>query len=213
MSLTMTSKVPLTTITNGGRSDSIRYQRLLSVLEKALQTSRQKFDAEAAIREVYGDDAAIFGDDDNNGMLRSVLDSMLESVHDKVSTQMKTFLQEKDVEKQLSLLDAIIFKLEQQDADREKAESRDKHSARQALEDAKLPKGLSPIDMINRKACEKLQQEKEDVLAELAAIEEEIEGLEAERQDRTTTMQRTLQTVQAFGKELEKSADKCSMVS
>jgi hypothetical protein len=182
-------------------------------LEKALQTSRQKFDAEAAIREVYGDDAAIFGDDDNNGMLRSVLDSMLESVHDKVSTQMKTFLQEKDVEKQLSLLDAIIFKLEQQDADREKAESRDKHSARQALEDAKLPKGLSPIDMINRKACEKLQQEKEDVLAELAAIEQEIESLEAERQDRTTAMQRTLQTVQAFGKELEKSADKCSMVS
>jgi hypothetical protein len=50
----------ITTISTA-HSSSLRYERLVSVLEKALKQSRQHFNVKQAVAQVYGDDANIFG--------------------------------------------------------------------------------------------------------------------------------------------------------
>jgi len=196
-------------------TSSVRYQRLLSVIEKALSQSKSQLDLEKVIKEIYGDDASIFGNDDDsdNNMLSSVIQSMLERVHDQVQESMTEHLQSQNVCQQLVKLEAILHKLEYEQASQQQADEKDKQSARQALEQSKLPKGIQPLDLVNYKAYQRMQQEREVLLNEITQTEKEIQEIKDRQQEQSQAMESRLTKIQQVGQELEKSADVCSMVS
>jgi hypothetical protein len=149
-------------------SASVRYTRLVSVLEKALTKSRQHFNVKQAVAQVYGDDANIFGcaastnssnkkksrssnssnkddeedeDQTSNNMLRQVFESMLDRIEEEVSEYMlQEYFVQNDVEEKFLKLEAIIELLRRQEIQRQQMEEADKQSARLAVEAAKRPK-------------------------------------------------------------------------
>lgn len=204
-------------------SQSIRYQRLLEVMDKAMTFSKSQFDVDKAVKECYGDDASIFAQSDSNSsnkgsgsgdnMLQAVLDDLLSSVQDQVAEQMRQHFKELKVSEKLLKLENIIQKLEQENIQQRQAEDDDKQSARQALEQVRLPKGLSPTDIVNYQAFQTMKKEKDAMLEEIATVEREIEQLNAEKEERSMQMQERLLIMKEAGRELEKSADVCSMVA
>jgi hypothetical protein len=202
-------------------SQSIRYQRLLEVMDKAMTFSKSQFDVGKAVKECYGDDASIFAQSDsNNGssgsgdnMLQAVLDNLLSSVQDQVAEEMRQHFKELNVAEKLLKLEKIIQKLEQEDVQRRQAEDDDKQSARQALEQVRLPKGLSPTDIVNYQAFQTMKKEKDAMVEEIAIVEREIEQLNADKEKRSLQMEERMSVMKEAGRELEKSADVCSMVA
>jgi hypothetical protein len=202
-------------------SQSIRYQRLLEVMDKAMNFSKSQFDVDKAVKECYGDDASIFAQSDsNNGssgsgdnMLQAVLDDLLSSVQDQVAEEMRQHFRELNVADKLLKLEKIIQKLEQEDIQQKQAEDDDKQSARQALEQVRLPKGLTPTDIVNFQAFQTMKKEKDAMLEEIATVEREIEQLNADKEERSRQMEERMSVMKEAGRELEKSADVCSMVA
>jgi hypothetical protein len=202
-------------------SQSIRYQRLLEVMDKAMTFSKSQFDVDKAVKECYGDDASIFAQSDsNNGssgsgdnMLQAVLDDLLSSVQDQVAEEMRQHFKELNVAEKLLKLEKIIQKFEQEDIKQRQAEDDDKQSARQALEQVRLPKGLTPTDIVNFQAFQAMKKEKEAMLEEIATVELEIEQLNADKEERSRQMEERMSVMKEAGRELEKSADVCSMVA
>jgi preprotein translocase subunit SecD len=201
-------------------SQSIRYQRLLEVMDKVMTFSKSQFDVDKAVKECYGDDASIFAQSDsNNGssgsdnMLQAVLDDLLSSAQDQVAEEMRKQLKELNVEDKLLKLEKIIQQLEQEEIQQRQAEDDDKQSARQALEQVRLPKGLSPTDIVNYQAFQTMKKEKDAMLEEIATVEREIEQLNAKKEERSRQMEERMSVMKTAGRELEKSADFCSMVA
>ena len=192
---------------------SARYQRLVRVMEKALINSRAQFDIPAAIHQCYGEDASIFGSDEDVGLLQSVLEGMLDRVHDTVMEDMIKFLKEEHVEELLLKLERVVARLDAEEQRRREAEAQDKASARQALQEAKLPKGLDPADIFTYHSYQEMVKERDAMKNEIALIEQEIQQLEAKNENDLNQVNLSLQKVVATGKELEKSADMCSMIS
>jgi hypothetical protein len=194
-------------------SSSLRFQRLLEVIEKALTQSRKNIDVAKLIQQCYGEDASIFAAQQGDNVLLSVLEGMLDRVHDSVTEDMLEFLKELQVEAKLIKFEEIATQLEMDEVWQQQQETNDKQSARRALEDAKLPKELKPADIVTYCAYQKILSERDGTLSEIAAIEKEIQQLAAQQADGSTRVESKLETVQAVGKELELSADMCSTVS
>lgn len=194
-----------TTLSNG------RFQRLLQALDKTLSKSRSQFDTEAAVSEYYGEEtAAIF---DDTSMLRELLDTILEDMHDNVMQQVKTVLNEHNVKRQLDDIDNIFAEVENEKERIRLAEEQDKQSAREALETIKLPKGWHASDVVTLQAYEVLKKEHDTLLEDIGEMEKEIQELEAQGARESSAMEEQLQRMQQFGKQLEETADACSMVS
>lgn len=195
----------------------VRYQRLIQVMQKVMTESRSQFDVNKAIQECYGEDASIFEQENNSNsnsnVLLSVMESMLDSVNDSVTDSMLQFLKENQVEAKLTKLEKILKKLEAQDTKKRAADAQDKESARLACEEAKLPEGLEPSDLIAYQAYQKILAEKQAMLDELSGVEQEIEQLEAQKGEMSKNVNSQIQAMEYAGKELEKSADICSTVS
>jgi len=194
-------------------SDSIRYQRLLEVMDKALSNSKSQFDFDKAVKECYGDDASIFQGDGADNMLQTVLENLMVGVQDQVATDMHSHLKSLEVESKLLKLEAIIQTLEQQDAVKQLAEDADKQSARQALEQVRLPVGLSPSDLMEWTSFQKMTQDRDALQQDIASIQGEIQLLCQEKEQQSQQMNARLSTMKEAGKELEKAADVCSMMS
>jgi SMC interacting uncharacterized protein involved in chromosome segregation len=186
-------------------SRSVRYQRLLDVLDKALVESRNQFDVEKAIKDRYGE-----GDDTT--VFRTMLSGVLDSVHREVTADMANQLQESDVGNKLKRVEAVIQQLEEESARKKQADAADKESTLSSLQSAKLPKDLQPDDWIKYRVYQKMTAEKKAMTAELDMVESETAELEASRAKRSTEINTSLGKMQEFHKELEKSADLCSMV-
>ena len=189
---------------------SERYKRLLEVIEKTLVQSRNNIDLKKVIDEAYGEDAAIFGD---NNVLTNMLATMLKKVHTDVSVEMERFLVENDVEEKLQKVEGIIRALQQQDERAERARNQQRNSVERALKNTLLPEGSSAMDVIKYRAYQKMQQEKEALEKELAGVEEQVTEMQQREQELVSSLDGDLQQLQQLGKEFEKSADVCSMVT
>lgn len=188
-------------------SSSRRYQKLLDVLDLVFSKSQQKFNVEEAVKVCYGDDG------ENNKVFQNLLSGVLESVNTEVGEEVREFLKASNVEEKMVKLEAVIAKLEGDAVFKKKAAAIDKKSAVAALRTSKLPDSLQPQDLVNYRAYQRMLQEKNAMESQIADLENEIEQLEKVKNERSTETTAKLGEIHNVGKELEKSADMCSLVS
>ena len=191
--------------TMANSTTSVRYRRLLECIQLALNKSRSQFDVEEAVRQCYGD-----GDND---VFYTMLEGILDHLHTEVTADMMSFLQNQGVEAKLLKLEAVIAKLDRDAAAEQEASVKDKESAVAALQSTKLPVNVTPQDLVQYRAYQRMLQQKQLVQDEIAALEHEIAELEALKTQRLQTTDARISEMQAVKTELEHSADLCSMVS
>ena len=185
---------------------SARYQRLVEVLDLALTKGRSQLDVEKTVKECYGDDG-------DNAVFQSLLEGLLESVHREVTADTLCHFQQKQVETKLRRLDAAIRQLEHERDVQKRQAAREKAAAEKALQKAQLPEGVTAHDWVQYQTYQRLLQEKKLLGEEIAAEEAAVAQLEATQSQQARTASQRVQEMQAVSKELEKSADLCSMVS
>mmetsp|Transcript_33414 Transcript_33414/g.56806 ORF Transcript_33414/g.56806 Transcript_33414/m.56806 type:complete len:254 (-) Transcript_33414:175-936(-) len=145
-------------------SHSNYYERLLSILSKSLEQSREKIasDAPSTIRQAYGELTSLFsqndnGDNDNDGVssLVDLLLGKLDSVHyrfastqnpsssssttaaGRKSSPLEELLQTQQIPQILAKLEMAISNVNQQIQLEEDEERKDQSSAREAIQRAK----------------------------------------------------------------------------
>ena len=131
---------------------SQRYTRLLSVLSKSLQQSRDKVEADAPqfIKDVYGDMTSLFTTgEDNDGVtqLVNLLLGKLDSVHDRFSvepsssasneTQLEKLLRQHHILQLLQRVETAVDKVEKDEREFQQNEEADKKSAEHAIKKAR----------------------------------------------------------------------------
>jgi hypothetical protein len=180
-----------------------RFDRLVRVLQKALAKSHSQVEIDSLIKQVYGDDASIFKDD----QLHTVLESLLESLDEDVEKDMMKFMGDEDVERKLLIVERLIKNLEREDAARKQVLQDDKETTLKAMERAKLPDGLKPLDLANYQRYQRLLQEKKTLQEDIAAMERDIQGLDENKANRQAQVVAASEKVHEVGSVLEKAAN------
>lgn len=188
-----------------------RYDCLLNLIDKALTKSRQAINTSAAVKECYGDDASMLGEDAN--MLGGVVDSMLDKVTESVKESMNDYLGKENIRDRLEDVEKVVVRLEEEVLQQTEAEQLDSETARKALEMVKLPQNVMPNDVMRFHAYEVMQQEKAALQEQLEQVERETRELEEQQEEVKTQVEKQIQQIGKVTKELERSADVCSMVS
>ncbi|KAK1743535.1 hypothetical protein QTG54_006156 [Skeletonema marinoi] len=132
-------------------TNSQRYTKLLSVLTKSLQQSRDKVESEAAhlIKEIYGDMTSLFTtgeDDDGVTQLVDLLLGKLDTVHDRFNveksssssnmTKLESILEEQQIQQLLQRVETAIERVEMDEQNFQQDEAADKQSAEEAVKQA-----------------------------------------------------------------------------
>lgn len=201
----------------GGEPESRRYRFLSRCIDKALTESRSKLDARSAVRECYGDDCAIFDEEDISGsgsgtrsgeeVLAELVDNILESANDRLRSEIDDILLTGDVRAKLHLLDSLLDQYAKRDRDAKDAEEADRNSALAAAELAKLPGGIGPEDVLTYHAHQIKVQERDALSAELASVEADNDALRKQIDRGTELIRQSVQDVEAKGKIMERAAD------
>jgi len=170
MSMSFTSSLPqkrpstdaATSSTSAGSSSSsssknTRYNRLLSILTKCLNQSKEKVagDAPSTIQESYGGMTSLFTSSEDSNGVSSLVDLLLEkldSVHDRFTgerafgatmTRLEQLLQKQDVKALLSKLETSVNEVEEEERQFNEEDEADKSSARNAIKAVRSTR-LSP---------------------------------------------------------------------
>jgi len=161
----------------------------------------------------------------SKNVLQSLLESTLERVHERVMDDAVRFLVDNNVEERLVRLEATISALDRRDAGATAEEERDKESARRAVQEAKTLCGgagaadstsvvvVDPADMVTYRAYRTMLAERDAVLKQISDVENECRDLEEEKRELSSEVGADLAKVETAGRQLEQSADLCSMVS
>ena len=189
-----------------------RYEILQKLLDKALIRSRQSIDVSSTVTDIYAEDATMFQGEDEN-MLSSIFETMLDKVNARVKEEMIQVLKEEDVENRLSKLEAIVQRLAHEEREQREAEQFDSDSARKAFEEVKLPQDVTPRDLLSYHAYVVMQEERNSLRHQLEVVEGVIKGLRENQEHTNAEAEANVRSVQKAAKELERSADVCSMVS
>lgn len=188
---------------------TMRYQQLLQVIDKALQESRNSFNTEKAIQECYGEDASIFG----SATLQKLMDGVIDRVNTKSKTETLDMLQKQSVEQKLKQIEEIIALFDKKDQAHQSQEANDYESAKQALQNAKLPEGMLPEDICNYRAYQIMKKERDALETELIAVEEETRKMEQQIAQAEQAVKENIANVENVGSKLEQTADACSFVA
>jgi hypothetical protein len=184
---------------------SVRYQRLLECIPKALEKCRQDIDIEQTIRMCYGAG-------DGNEVLCTMLEGALDQFHTAVTMDVTQFLEDEKVHEKLLKLEAVIRKVDHDIAMKEKAAKDDKNSAINALKSAKLPDDVSPQDLLHYESYQRILEEKTRVLEEIESAKREIALLEEDQGYYMDIVNGHVQEMHSVKVGLEQSADLCSLV-
>ena len=203
---------------HGGSGSSSRYCNLLRLIEKTLANSKSTIDLETTIKECYGDDVSIFGDDDgSNAVLQNLLSSMLDRVNYSVLNEMKEqVLEENNVGPKLQKLELIVSNIERERTRKDEADEKAKQSARQALEQVEtfIPKNMKPEDLFRMEQYRHLQGERDNVLQQITEIEQDIQQLERQTETHSSNLTTQLETMEDTRKKaLQPAVDAFSMIS
>lgn len=190
-------------------SESIRFQKLLQVIDKALSESRKSFDTAAAIQECFGDDASIFG----ATTLAKLLDSLVERVNDAAKQRILQTLEKEGVEAKLKHVEDVICAIEKVREQQNQSETLDRQSATNAMKKAKLPDGMHPDDIVSHRAYTIMKEERDGLAQEIAAMEEESKLMQQQIEEAERKIKQGLEKVEETGAKLEQTADACSFVS
>mmetsp|Transcript_22981 Transcript_22981/g.65124 ORF Transcript_22981/g.65124 Transcript_22981/m.65124 type:complete len:211 (-) Transcript_22981:113-745(-) len=194
---------------NNKKQHHIRYDTLLKLTQKTLSESKNAFDIPHAIETCYGEDADVFGED----MLVRVIESMIDEANGKIDDHMRQKFAECDVRNKLAQFEDIVHALVQEDEAKEQAEENDRDSAKTALQDVRLPKDVTPQDVMKYYAYQAMKEERDALVIELRKLEEFNADVQAQTEAKQEAIARATETIAASGKELESSANLCSMVS
>jgi hypothetical protein len=187
----------------------MRYEQLLTVIDKALQESRNSFNTEKAIEECYGEDASIFG----SATLQKLMDGVIDRVNTKSKGEMLEFLTTQDVENRLKNIEDLIHLFETQEKESQEQEWSDRESAQQALQKAKLVEGMTPQDIVNYHAYQIIQKERDALEKDIMAVEEESRKMEEQIAQAEQAVRENIDHVENVGSKLCKTADACSFVA
>jgi len=131
-------------------SNSQRYTRLLSILTKSLQQSRDRVESEASqlIKEIYGDMTSLFttGEDkDGVTQLVDLLLGKLDTVHDRFNvdksssnnmTKLESLLEQHHILQLVQRVETAIERVETDEQNFQRDEEADKKSAEEAVKKA-----------------------------------------------------------------------------
>ena len=186
---------------------SVRYDKLLKVLNTALVESRRKFNTEDAIKECYGDDASMFDDDAGGGqsVLATAIDAMVDQVNDTVKRNIVTYLEQEGIQEKLANIEAIINRLDANDEKQRQADAEDRQSARDALASVRLPKDVLPSELIRYQSYKLMEKERDALLEEIAKVEEETNGLNERIASNEDVVNRGVQSMRAMEQQIQQS--------
>ena len=194
---------------NSSQADvsSVRYEKLLKVLNTALVESRRKFNTEEAIEECYGDDASMFDDGAGGGqsVLATAIDAMVDQVNENVKSNIVAYLEQEEIQEKLASVEAIINRLDANDEAQRQADEEDRQSARNALASVRLPKDVLPSDLIRYQSYKLMEKEREALLEEIAKVEEETKGLNERIAGHEDVVSRGVQSMQATEQQIQQS--------
>eukprot|EP00535_Pseudo-nitzschia_heimii_P008847 CAMPEP_0197188464 /NCGR_PEP_ID=MMETSP1423-20130617/17838_1 /TAXON_ID=476441 /ORGANISM="Pseudo-nitzschia heimii, Strain UNC1101" /LENGTH=230 /DNA_ID=CAMNT_0042640299 /DNA_START=68 /DNA_END=760 /DNA_ORIENTATION=+ len=212
------------------------FESYVAFAARALQKSRKSLDSHALIQLAYGDDTTHIG---GNVMLIGILDSVL----DKISTEMvleqlkhygsstisvpesmgiehRRAISEKNTHGELATPQEILDKIDQVisyvinwEEERDRIESFDARSARECLNQNQLPKSMTTKDFIAYREHKQRRQAKTALRQELQRIEEETLALRKESEEKEATIRKQIREITKVGRELEVSANVFAMIS
>ncbi len=204
-------------IKNGGRSKG--YDTVLSIIDKALTSSREKIsqDAPNIIKECYGDLTSLFTSSDDSDGVSSLVDLLLgklDSVHDRFGsekststslTQLEELLQQQNILEVLQKIESAIDEVENTERQFYEADAADKNSAKEAIKLAKMsrvsPSGkkrrIMPAESIGYQAYRMKLEYQQSLARELKEVEAENEELENELQSAWTMWEKNVEGVKS----------------
>lgn len=187
-------------------SQSVRYQHLMKGIEKVLVESRNKISVKDAVKEGYGDDASVFGEDQIEG----VLEGMLDIVHSSVANEMAQFLQAENVENDIIKVEEILKAFDSMERAMQEMNEKDRESAKAALEQAQLPEGVKPTDVVKYRAYNVIMEEREKVSNLIDQYRDENNELEKLVRDARAKVESEIVRIEEVSRELDRTADVCS---
>ncbi|KAI2502668.1 hypothetical protein MHU86_11793 [Fragilaria crotonensis] len=187
-------------------SQSVRYQHLMKGIEKVLVESRNKIRVKDAVKEGYGDDASVFGEDQIEG----VLEGMLDIVHSSVANEMAQFLQAENVENDIIKVEEILKTFDSMERAMQEMNEKDRESAKAALEQAQLPEGVKPTDVVKYRAYNVIMEEREKVSNLIEQYRDENNELEKLVRDARAKVESEIVKIEEVSRELDRTADVCS---
>jgi hypothetical protein len=190
-------------------SQSVRYQQLMKGIDKALVESRRKISLKDAVKEGYGDDASVFGED----QIEEVLEGMLDIVHASISNEMAQFLEAENVENDIMKVEAILKAFDCMERAVQEMNDKDRDSARAALEQAQLPEGVKPTDVVKYRAYNIIKEEAQKLSSLVEQYRDENNELEKLARDARAKVESEIVKIEEVSKELDRTADVCAMLS
>lgn len=187
-------------------SQSVRYQHLMKGIEKVLVESRNKISVKDAVKEGYGDDASVFGEDQIEG----VLEGMLDIVHSSVANEMAQFLQAENVENDIIKVEEILQAFDSMEHAMQEMNEKDRESAKAALEQAQLPEGVKPMDVVKYRAYNVIMEERDKVSNLIEQYRDENNELEKLVRDARAKVESEIVKIEEVSRELDRTADVCS---
>jgi DNA repair exonuclease SbcCD ATPase subunit len=200
--------------TSSGEMPSVRYQRLMEALSKAMEDAKAALDLRSVIQDCYGDDgASIFHAADDEALLRGLFLNMLDKAHRTALERMKSYMADKNLDKALAEMEAVIALLERQEADAKAREAAAKARARRAAQAAALPPGVSHSSLVRYYSYQGLLQDARELERQIRESEQEVQDLEAKNKGMKARVQARIDELHRSGRDLERSADMCTMIS
>lgn len=178
---------------------SVRYDRLLKVLDQALTAARNEVNLEEAVKEAYGDDG------ENNKVFCTLLNSVLEQVNTTVRADVIKAFEEHEVKEKFIKLEAAIDKARRDAEKKQQDENKDKNSAAQAAADAKTE--VQPSDLLRHRMYKRSMERKTELLDEIGKLEQEIEDLESQKEQRSAEANNVIGQIEQSTEKLRESAN------
>mmetsp|Transcript_41 Transcript_41/g.55 ORF Transcript_41/g.55 Transcript_41/m.55 type:complete len:216 (-) Transcript_41:323-970(-) len=195
-----------------------RFKRLGSVLEKALLESAKNIDSHTLVSECYGEDANIFvndGDSDGHSNATNILATLIDGVIDRTNEIMRDEVEKitkaERLDLKLNILDHVIDDHERMDRQRKESEEEDRRSARIAVEESKLPDGITVSDALRFQEHLLLLENKENLEVLLARFKNENNKLEKELIEEKKTVEAQISRLKVKDDFLLNVADLFSM--
>lgn len=164
---TKTTSATETSLDDISALSSIRYKRLIEMIDRTLNKSRSEINIERAIQQCYGNDddttmnydmTATYDNADNNNnddttkslssnqVFQTILSSSLDKVNRNVMMGINQYLQEQNVADKLHRFECIVQELELEAERRKMDYMQDKESTVQAIKKSKLSSSLLLLD-------------------------------------------------------------------
>ncbi|GMH67398.1 hypothetical protein TrVE_jg11743 [Triparma verrucosa] len=175
-----------------------RTEKLKTVMSKALAESRKVID-EAVVKDIYGELAT--------PELNELIGEVLDGVTDRAEKEFGTILENYGVNDKLLRLEEIVEECKSASASTAPSTTPVQNFA------ALLPDGVTPQDVLRMNAHEMKLAERERLIAEITALEQEGKDVEGEIEEGKKALAAKMQDIERQRMNLQKTADLCTMTA